>query len=64
MILISQADRDARFKLFNNLSARFLKNDPDWGLSREEYNDWFYLRLFFFEEYVESKLKPWRQQFK
>ena len=64
MIYYGASEREKRFELFNYLSARVLLNSEEWTLSPDEWRDWYWLRLFFFEEYVQSRLKPWRKQFK
>ena len=67
--MILTTDKEARWKLFENYSSRYLMTisgqDPEqeFSLTPEEYKDFLYLKLYFAEDFIKAKLKPWIPSF-
>ena len=57
MILVS--DMESRWKLFEGYSARLMSQDPNASMSRGEWCDFLYLKLYLGEEFLKAKFKPW-----
>jgi len=67
--MILTTDKEARWKLFEGYSARYIiamsgRDDADdFALTPQEYSDFVYLKLYFAEDYIKARLKPWLPSF-
>lgn len=52
-------DKDGRWDLFENYSARLVSQDPSVSLSREEWQNFVYMKYYFSEDYLTARFKPW-----
>jgi len=58
-MLPASSNKEARWKLFEHYSTRFLAGNPAYALTEKEFNEFMYLKYFFAEDYQEKKEKPW-----
>lgn len=59
MILISQGNKEGRWKLFEHYATRFFTGKQEFGLTRKEYGEFIYLKYFFAEDYALKRTRPW-----
>jgi hypothetical protein len=58
LIWISPLYSKERWSIFNYLSHRMFTDGPQ-SLTWDEFRQWTYLRIVFFEEYLTKQKKPW-----
>lgn len=67
--MLLTTDKEIRWKLFEGYAARFLyaasgmDGADAFALTPSEYSDFQYLKLFFVEDYVQARMKPWLPNF-
>ena len=67
--MILTTDKEARWKLFEDYSARYImtlsgnENEGEFALTPKEYADFIYLKHYFANDYVKARSKPWLPNF-
>ena len=61
--MIFTYDKEERWKLFEHYATRMLMKDKEFALSRSEYSDFLFLKLYFAEDYLKARLRPWIPSF-
>lgn len=61
--MIYTQNKLARWKLFEHYATRVIMNSDGTRLSPREYADFLYLKLYFAEDFIQGKLKPWLPNF-